>query len=428
MLAKKHLVRFTGPGRLRSVLIFLFLAVFILAVFPGLPAGQVRARPDSYIPHGACDAFPRADLLTPDGLCVGVLATGLGFPRGVAVKDDTIYIADMGGWQPGQGRLLALGQNGHAAPRVLLSGLDRPDGLVFGADGQLYMGLPGHVVRVGLHPDGTAEMQQVLTGLPVTGRNILTVMAPDPRGDLYVSAGSSTNNCESETGKAPDTTRRCPELDEPVPRAAILRFRPGTTTQAAGRGDVMATGLRNPVAMTVMPGGTLLAAVNARDNIDSADPDLSGNDLPHDTYHVIQRGRDYGWPYCYDKGRAAPEYPAHICAATTWPDLLLPAHSAPLGMIFYNGTTLPGLRDHVLIAYHGYRDQGHRVVSLAIRPNGKPAGDPQPLVWGWQDLPDGAGPAGSPAGLAVMADGSVLITEDHNGALLRLAAERPSGR
>nr|WP_242011302.1 PQQ-dependent sugar dehydrogenase [Acetobacter fallax] len=402
-------------------------ALICLLIFPVLSllfGGEVRAQPDSYIRHGVCDGFPRVDLRTSEGLCVGLVASGINFPRGVAVKGSTIYIADMGGWHHDRGRLLAFDQNGHGQEKDVLTGLDRPDGLALAADGQLYIGLPGHILRVLLRQDGTATgTQEVMTGLPLTGRNVLTALAADPGGGLYLSAGSATNNCESGSGKAPDASRRCPELNAKIPRASILWFRPGETVHHAGRGDVVATGLRNPMALTVMPDGVLLAAVNSRDSIDSIDPELSDDDLPHDTFHIIRKGRDYGWPYCFDNDRPAPEYPDHSCAAVPRPDLLLGPHSAPLGMIFYDRATLPGLKNRVLMAYHGYRAAGHQVVSLAVDVHGRPQGEPMPLVRGWQDLSDSGGPPGSPVGLAVMGDGTVLITDDHNGTLLRLAKE-----
>jgi glucose/arabinose dehydrogenase len=92
-------------------------------------------------------------------------------------------------------------------------------------------------------------------------------------------------------------------------------------------------------------------------------------------------------------------------------------------MLLYRGAGLPGLEKHLLIGFHGYRARGHRIVSLALDGQGLPAGEPQDVVSGW-GYAEGQHPQGSPVGLWQLDDGSVLITEDHNGTLLRLAAEK----
>ncbi|MCH4091433.1 PQQ-dependent sugar dehydrogenase [Acetobacter sp.] len=346
----------------------------------------------------------------------------------MAVRSSTVYVVDMGGWQRNRGRLLAFGQNGHEAGKVLLTGLDRPSGLVFASDGQLYIGLPDRVLRVVLHDNGSAETREVLTDLPSVGRHPLKALAADHDGGLYVSEGSATNNCETASGGLPVASQACPETQGKVPRASILWFRPNDKPQPASAATVVATGMRNPAALTVMPNGVLLAAVNGRDSINAVDPKLSDETLPHEPFLVVQKGKDYGWPYCFDDRKPAPEYPKHDCSGVTPPDLLLPAHAAPLGMLVYSGRAFPELQNKILIAYHGYRDTGHRVMSLTINPDGKPQGSPQPLVQGWRNLTQpGSDPTGSPVGLAVMADGTLLISEDHNGTVLRLAPDRSAG-
>ena len=184
-----------------------------------------------------------------------------------------------------------------------------------------------------------------------------------------------------------------------------------------GKAQLVASGLRNSMGLAVMPDGALVAAVNARDAINRADPSLSDALLPHDTLDVIKPGADYGWPYCFDNGRPSPEYRAHDCKATLPPTLLLPPHAAPLGLIVYHGTKLPALDGHLIMPYHGYRAGGHRIMSLALQP----LGTPEMLVGGWDA--GAQGPMGSPVSVAEMADGGVLITEDHNGTLLRLSHE-----
>jgi glucose/arabinose dehydrogenase len=91
-------------------------------------------------------------------------------------------------------------------------------------------------------------------------------------------------------------------------------------------------------------------------------------------------------------------------------------------MLLYQGEALPGLAGHLVIPYHGYRAEGHRIVSLALDEAGHPVGSPKDLVWGWISAP-GHSPMGAPVAVAQMPDGSILVTEDRNGTLLRLAPQ-----
>ena len=376
----------------------------------------------TYITQGECDGLPRVNLQTIPGTCVGLLTSGLQFPRGIAIKNNTIYVAEMGGWQKNRGRLIALENNGHGARRILLRGLDRPSGLTFSSDGQLYIGLPDRVIRVNLHNDNTASTQDVLTDIPSEGRHPLKALAADSNGGLYVSEGSASNNCETEMGALPDTSRSCPETRGSVPRGSILWFKPGNTPQSVSAQHVVATGIRNAAALTVLPDGKLLAIGNGRDSINVVDLKLSDKTLPHEPLYIIQKGTDYGWPYCFDNKRPAPEYPQHDCSAIPSPDMLLPAHAAPLGVLVYNSQAIPSLAGNIIMTYHGYRDTGHRVMSLKLAADGKPEASPQPVIWGWPDSAhSGRMPSGSPTGLATMPDGTLLISEDHNGTILRLS-------
>jgi glucose/arabinose dehydrogenase len=351
---------------------------------------------------------------------VGLVADHLGFARGVVVHGDTIYLLDMGGWHKGHGRLLRLRQGGHAAPEVLLSGLDEPSALIAAPGGALYMGVLGRIVRVTPTENG-AKWQDVLTGLPATGRHPLPALALAPDGGLYVNVGSGSDHCEGPGGEAPDPKATCRERATNPQRAAIVHIKPGIAAVSWAQAETVATGLRNSLALAVLPSGALVDAVNERDAINAADPSLKDARLPNDVFDVVQKGADYGWPYCFDGARANPEYSGHDCSHVTAPTLLLPPHAAPLGMLRYAGQRLPGLDGKLLITYHGYRATGHRVVSLTISPDGQPEGQPTDLVWGWTSSP--AHPQGAPVALAEEDDGSLLITEDHNGTLLRLTKQ-----
>lgn len=393
-----------------------------------LAASALFAAPSSARTHegyrtaGTCDGFPRVALKTPPRMCIGLVASGIGFPRGLAVIGSDVYVADLASRTPGRGRILRLANFGRAAPVVVLSGLNQPNGLAAGRGGRLYVGEVGRIIRFdprAADPRGTVSV--VMTGLPQDGRHDLTAFVLAPDGGMVVNVGSFSDNCESESGRAPNPAMRCPDQVARPPRGALLRIPPDAQLPLAAAGaEVLATGLRNAMALAYLPDGTLIAASNGRDNIDSADPRLSDEALPHDVLLTVEKGANYGWPYCFDANRPSPEYPRFDCRKVRGPSLLLSPHAAPLGMIRYTGARLPGLTGKLLLAYHGYRARGHRIVAIAVGPGGAPASAEIDIVSGWTRVA-GVRPQGMPAALVELPDGSVLIAEDQNRCLLRLS-------
>jgi len=378
----------------------------------------------AYRTAGDCDGFPAVALTTAEGLCVGVVAEGLGKARGVAVIADDVFVIDMAAWDSRHGRLLKLSQGGRHAPEVVLHDLNQPNAVVRGPGRTLYVGITGQVLQVDPYAADPAHGARVVVdGLPTTGRHPVPGLAVGADGALFVNVGSATDNCHPAGGGRPDPKAVCPETQESPPRGSVLRFPVRATPWKASEQAPYARGLRNSMAMALLPNGKLAVAVNSRDGINHADPALSDVTLPHDLLVVLQPGGDYGWPYCYDQRVASPEYPGFDCASRLAPDLLLPAHAAPLGMLLYRGDRLPGLAGQLIIGYHGYRATGHRIVAVTLDKDGRPTGAPTELVTDWEQR-DGSHPQGSPVGLAEMADGSVLIAEDHSGALLRLSRKR----
>ena len=402
--------------RIRSILRWPLLALFAIA------ASSAIAAP-AYVTSGDCDGFPAVALTTAPGLCVGVVAEGLGHARGVATIANDVFVIDMAAWESHKGRLLKLSNGGRHAPEVVLHDLWQPNAVVRGPGRTLYVGITGQVLQVDPYAaDPARGARVVVDGLPTTGRHPVPSLAVGADGALFVDVGSFSDNCRV-AGKAPDPKAACPETTESPPRGSVLRFPARATTWHANEQPPYARGLRNSMAMALLPDGRLAVAVNARDGINRADPSLSDAALPHDLLIVLQQGGDYGWPYCYDQRVASPEYPGFDCAARLAPDLLLPAHAAPLGMLLYRGEKLPGLAGRLLVGYHGYRTTGHRIVAVALGQDGRPAGTPAELVSDWEQR-DGSHPQGSPVGLVEMADGSVLVAEDHSGTLLRLSRRK----
>lgn len=399
----------------------LFAALLLmLAARFGMAASE-----QGYRTEGDCDGLPRTTLTVEKPYCVGLVAEHLGFVRGVTALGNDIFLTDMGGWGSRRGRLLRLSP-GNSKPQVVLARLEGASTVLPAPGTTLYLALKGRIIQLNPYAtDPAATVREIVTGLPANGRHPLTVFTVAPDGSLFINVGSATNNCEGPDGTPPDPTAPCPETLESPPRGSILHVTPATTAIDARTLTPYARGLRNSMALAMLPGGQLAAAVNARDAISLRDPALPDASLPHDTLVLVKKGQDYGWPYCFDLQRPSPDYPNADCRRTQPPALLLPAHSAPLGMLVYQGKKLAGLTGQLLIAYHGYRSTGHRLVAVRLPPQGRPDGTPRNIISDWGYLA-GQHPQGAPVSLFELPDGSVLISEDRNGSLLRLSAPRPA--
>ena len=332
-------------------------------------------------------------LVTPAGLRVTLYATGLPSARFMALgpRGDVF----VGSWSAGTVSVLLNRSGGTRATPVvtLLSGLIVPHGVAY-HDGRLYVAEEGRVTSYRYDPTAVRlyDARMVVSGLSVGGRHVTRTVAFGPDGGLYVSVGSSCNEC----------------VDAPA-RAVIMRYR----ADGAG-GIVYARGLRNAVGLAWQPGtGQLWATDNGEDSL--------GDNIPPDEVNIIRQGGNYGWPYCYDDGRADPMVAstAGYCAGTINPTVALQAHSAPLGLAFMTGRLLPApYRGGLVVAYHGsaYRSQltGYKVVYIPV--SGARASQPQDLVTGWITTV-----WGRPVGVLIAADGSLLISDDVAGVVYRVA-------
>jgi glucose/arabinose dehydrogenase len=289
--------------------------------------------------------------------------------------------------------------------------LQLPFGLAF-HDGYLYVGNTGSIVRY-KYANGDLKAQaepEKLLELPTGGHSTRNILFNRAGTKMYVSVGSRSNN----------------DAGEDCRRAAILEFNPDGTGYR-----IYASGIRNPVGLALQPGtDTLWTAMNERDNL--------GDDLVPDYATSVKDGGFYGWPYSYIGKHYDPRYigsfPELVNRAIV-PDVLLPAHSAALGITFYSGTQFPQrYRNGGFVALHGSWNRsvasGYRVVFFPVN-NGRP-GPIEDFLTGFL-ASTGEGNAqiqqwGRPVGVTVSRDGGLLVSDDSGQRIWKIAATGPNTR
>lgn len=363
--------------------------VDIVGVSPGTKVSVVARR-------GSANSFaPRAALETPQGL----------------------FILDFGGWVKGRGKLYLASPSPGAARTVVLTGLDRPHGMAVGPDGWVYVGEVTKIFRFDpKNPRATKQTVATLPSRPGTWKHPLTQFAFGTDGALFVNHGSRTDNC------ANDKRSMCAEAEgsaSRLPAGIVLRGAFGSG-KVSGPLKKYAVGLRNSMGIAVHSSGTILQAENSRDAIDLADPKLSDEALPHDELNVLIPNGNYGWPYCFDAQRNSPEFRTYPCKTkTVAPTILLPAHSAPLGLAYWKR---PGKPEVAVVALHGYRDTGHRLVTYNVDAKGIPSGAATELVtWAGED--GAADEIPGPVGISVTADGGLLVADDRRGMIVKVTSQ-----
>lgn len=415
-------------------------------------AGPVAAQP-----RATCDGYPRADIGMAPGYCAG-LVVGPSSPRLLRLPRSLVQlpggdwiVSDLGGWGTGRGAIWRLSAAPGRAPRLtrLIDGLNLPHALAFGADGWIYVGEMSRIFRFDpAARDPAATLQPVVTGLPDNrlhdNRHPLSKFVFAPDGALIVNIGAPSDQCLGADGRPPGPD--CPDLKD---AGQLRRYAPDGRGGWSAGWTVVATGLRNSVALAQHPSGTLLQGENSYDT--------PTRWAPFDEINVIRGvGKEgipsYGWPYCDAAGRASPGWAGTAkidfhCKRTGVfkADVLLPPHTAPLDMAWYQGAMFPALRGRLLMTWHGYRSTGGRLVAFETDSQGipvtgrgarfpvyggapraygaGPAADPLVLTPGWGATK--ARKQGTPVGIAVANDGAIWLADDKAGQIIRVAVDRP---
>lgn len=412
------------------------------------PGGTADRRPKSSGADTSVTCPARdASLTLPPGFCASVVADSVGGARHIAVAPNGDLFVQLIAARPGIGS----GGGGIVALRDA-NGDGRADSVVYFGDvggtgialsnGWLYADAKTRIVRYplpagSLRPSGDAEV--IVDNLPPGGHEARNFVL-DAAGALYVNIGSRSNSCQvADRALESPGISPCTEL---LTRAGIWKFDGNATGQVPDTAHRFATGIRNAMGLAIHPAdGRLYATQHGRDQLSANWPKLFdakyNAENPAEELMQVNRGDDFGWPYCYFDMASrqlvlAPEYGGDgrqvgRCASAKAPVAYFPGHWAPMSLLFYTGTQFPEkYRGGAFIAFHGSWNRapepqdGYRVVFVPFA-GGQATGAYETFANGFagaRKAPDTA--VHRPMGLAQGPDGSIYVTDDKGGRIWRI--------
>ena len=336
------------------------------------------------------------EIRLPQGFEISVFAHGLAAPRQLAVDSDgNVFVGS------GSGAVYALkdtDRDGNADQYSAIKGFRDPRGVVL-HNGNLYVGDISYIsvlhdAAANFNEAGKKSFKTVLDGLPNSSHHGARYIRI--RNDrLYVSLGVPCNICIP-----PD-----PELTGTIRSYTLNGADPVTH----------AYGVRNSVGYDWHPlTGELWFTDNGRDWL--------GDDLPSDEINRVQHnGNHFGFPYCHQGDLVDPEFDSRDCGEFVPPVVLTGPHVANLGMRFVIGEMFPGnYRNSILVALHGSWNRSEKIgygVHVAFLDADGHLESYEPFATGWLQ---GQKVLGRPVDLAFMPDGSLLVSDDHAGAIYRI--------
>jgi glucose/arabinose dehydrogenase len=344
----------------------------------------------------AADKLPIDKLKAPKGFKIDVYASGMPNARSLAVGDKgTVFVGS---------RLLdkvyaIVEKDGKREVKIVATGLYRPNGVAF-KNGTLYimeLSQLSKIDNIEDNLDNPPKPTVILSGLPKDEAHGWKYLAVGPDDKLYFQVGQPCNNCIPPPGYG---TMRRVNLD--------------------GSGmETIALGIRMTMGFDWHP-------VSKEMYFNDNGRDWMSEDLPNDELNRMTKvGQHFGSPYCYQGNVPDQEFGwGRKCEEFTPPIMLMGPHSASLGLKFYTGTAFPAAyRNQIFVARHGSWNKtnkiGGDVVVVKLKQDGNPvATQPEPFITGFLE---NNSYVGRPNALLVMKDGSLLISDDWNGAVWRVS-------
>jgi glucose/arabinose dehydrogenase len=343
----------------------------------------------------AADKIPVDKLKAPKGFNIELYASGMANARSLALGDKgTVFVGS---------RLLdkvyaIVNKNGKREVKVLVSGLYRPNGVVF-KNGTLYIAELSQISKIDNVEDkldSPPKPTVIYSDLPKDEAHGWKFLAMGPDNRLYFNIGAPCNICM------------------PPPTNAQLR-----SIGVDGSGaTIVAHGIRQVVGMDFHPTSKVLYFTeNQRDWLSEDEPQDKLN-------RVLNPGKDnFGFPYCHGGNIEDPEFGwGHSCDEFTKPIAQVGPHTAPLGMRFYTGHMFPAkYQSAIFIARHGSWNKTHKIGGdiyvVTLNKDGTVKSQ-EPFLTGF--LQDN-NYIGRPVDVMNMPDGSILISDDWNGAVYRVS-------
>ena len=342
----------------------------------------------------APEKLPTAKLKLPPGFNLEVYASGMANARSLALGDKgTVFVGS---------RLVdkvyaIVDKDGKRTVKVIASGLYRPNGVAF-KNGTLYIAELSKISKIDNIEDvldNPPKPVVIYDNLPKDEAHGWKFIAIGPDNKLYVPVGQPGNNVLHDD--AHGQIRRM-NLD--------------------GSGaEVVAFGVRNSVGFDWNPETKQMYFTdNGRD--------WMSEDVPQDELNRVTKvGQDFGAPYCYQGNIPDPEFGwGHSCSDYVPPVGLMGPHVAALGMRFYTGNMFPkSYRNDIIVARHGSwnrsKKAGGDVVVVRLNKDGT-VNSIEPLITGFLENNNYLG---RPVDVLQMKDGSILVSDDWNGAVYRVS-------
>jgi len=376
---------------------------------PGAPNQPLYGRPDNEaaiklapVPAppiaAAVDKLPVDKLKLPKGFNIEVYASGIPDARSLRIGDKgTVFVGNRL-----QVKVYAIVEkDGKRTVKVIASGLYKPNGIAF-HNGTLYIAELSQISKIENIEnvlDKPPKPTVIYNDLPKDEAHGWKFIAIGPDEKLYLEVGQPGNNV----------------LHSPA-HGQIRRI----NLDGSGA-EVVASGVRHSVGFDWNPVNTqLYFSDNSRDWL--------SEDVPEDELNRVTKiGQHFGAPYCYQGNFPDPEFGwGRSCSEFEPPVMLTGPHSAGLGMRFYTGKMFPAkFKNAIFLARHGSWNRttkiGGDVIAIFLNKNGTVKSS-EPFITGFIENNNYIG---RPVDVEILTDGSMLLSDDWNGAIYRVSYGKP---